>query len=261
MNDRLSNIAPVFGEMDKQIHGFKKDTYADIFSAFSDKHQEFFLEVNKELASDRADEFIREFAAAVISTAQELAGKDRNRTKKESLQLNLNMFMAIYFMPALLEGKQERAVDLTDAICTGWSEAFKGNNIQAADYATIVSGFRSKLCYVTTAVCRSMHKPEDCYELKLLKDYRDHYLMQTENGEELVRKYYDIAPTIVKRIDKSGKSEEKYRYIWENWLKPCISFIENGENEKCADAYIRMVEELQDEYVITDKKSRRNGNE
>lgn len=261
MNDKVSNITPVFGEMDRQVHGFKKDTYAGLFSDFMEKHQEFFGEINMELAADSADGFIEEFVPVVISFARNTIESAGKKPKKESTQLNMNMFMAIYFLPALLEGNQRHAGDLTSALCAGWAAAFKGNNIQAADYATIVSGFKTKLCYVTTAVCKSMNKPEDCYELKLLRDYRDHYLMQTEGGEEMVQKYYDIAPTIVKRIDKSSKAEETYRHIWETYLKPCISYIENGENEECEATYISMIEELQDKYLITDKKSRRRGNE
>lgn len=255
MNEKVSGLAPVFGELDMQIHGFKKDTYADLFAGFLEKHHDFFEEINRMLVSDGADGFIKEFAEAVAAFAREKMENAGGKAKKERIQLNLNMFMAIYFMPAILEGKQTRAKDLTDELCRVWAESFKGNNIQAADYATIVSGFKTKLCYVTTAVCRSMNKPEDCYELTLLKKYRDGYLLRTDNGEELVQEYYDIAPTIVKRIDKSGNAEKKYRWIWENYLKPCIAMIENGENEECAKTYIRMVEELKEEFVVTDKKS------
>lgn len=251
MNEMLKNVAPLFDDMDVMIHAFNRSTYASAFQSYLEKHKGFFDGLNRELAED-AEHLPKEFSEAIIAFAKEKMEKISGKGKKENCQLNLNMFMATYFMPAILEGKQEKAQMLTDAICAEWAENFKGNHIKSADFATISGGFKSRLCYVTTAVCKSLHKPEDCYELETLRHYRDEYLMHEEGGRELVEKYYDIAPTIVKRIDKTADADEKYRYIWENYLKPCIMAIENGKLAECRETYIDMVEELQDEYMITD---------
>lgn len=256
MNDKLKNIAPLFENMEPQIRGFKKDTYGDLFAAYLEKHHEFFEELNRMLASEEKEDFLNEFSDYLVSYVSKLQGEEKNKIRRNDLQLNMNMFMAIYFMPAVLEGKQEASKQLTDVICEKWADKFKGSNIKSADAASIQAGFKTKLCYVTTAVCRSLNKPEDCYEIKLLKEYRDKYLILTENGEELVKRYYDIAPTIVKRIDKSDKPEEKYRYIWERYLKLCIAYIESGQRERCGKEYIKMIEELQEQYVVTAKNKK-----
>ena len=73
-------------------------------------------------------------------------------------------------------------------------------------------------CYITTAVCKSLNKPDDCYELNLLREYRDQYLMGTKDGE-ICKEYYNIAPTIVKRIDRSPDASEIYADIWEKYFK------------------------------------------
>lgn len=251
MNEMLKNIEPLFSDMDVMIHAFNKNTYPSAFQGYREKHQAFFQALDQELAED-AVSLTDEFPEVIITFVKEKIEAINGRGKRESYQLNCNMFMATYFMPAILEGKQEKAQVLTDAICTKWAENFKGNNIKSADFTTICSGFKTKLCYVTTAVCKSLHKPDHCYELETLRHYRDEYLMHEEGGRELVEKYYDIAPTIVRRIDKNANADEKYRYIWENYLKPCITAIENGELAECRETYIDMVEELQNEYMITD---------
>lgn len=250
MNETLRDIAPLFEEMDKLLHAFKKDTYEETFKDYMQKNGEYFKELNRMLASEENSGFADEYADIVINFAESVIQSMNGKVKKENCQINYNMFMAVYFMPAVLEGRQAGAQPLLDSICKKWSERFKGQNIKGAEFAAICSGFKSKLCYVTTAVCRSLHKPEDCYELELLRDYRDNYLLN--NGEAaLVEKYYDIAPTIVKRIDKLADADEKYRYIWENYLKPCVAAIESGRLEECKEAYIDMVEELQEQYMIT----------
>lgn len=257
MDEALQNVVPVFEDMDLKLRGFKKDTYSTLFTEYLEKNHEYFGALNQFLASDEDKNDYQELANHIIEYAENMLNQLESKIKKENLQLNLNMFMAIYFLPAILEGKQANAQEFADTVCEKWAVKFKGSNIKSADFASIQSGFKSKLCYVTTVVCKSLHKPEDCYELNLLKDYRDHYLVGTENGEELIQKYYDIAPTIVKRIDKTENAEEKYRYIWERYLKPCIAYIEHGEKEECGKTYIHMIEELQNQFVITSREDKK----
>ena len=59
--------------------------------------------------------------------------------------------------------------------------------------------------------------------------------MGTKDGEILVKEYYNIAPTIVKRIDRSPDASEIYADIWEKYLKPCVRLIEAGEQEECRE--------------------------
>lgn len=250
MNETLRNMAPLFEGMDKRNHAFKRETYADTFQSYREENGGFFRELNQALAAGQQEELSRELAGAVTGYVKETLGAVREKRKREAAQLNYNMFMAVYFMPAILEGKQNGARELTDSICAKWAETFHGSRIQSADFATIQSGFRTKLCYITTAVCKSLHKPEDCRELELLRGYRDGYLLR-HGGAALVEEYYDIAPTIVKRIGKSPDAGSKYRYLWERYLKPCVAAIENGNSEACGEIYAEMVEELKRQYVVT----------
>ena len=126
--------------------------------------------------------------------------------------------------------------------------AFPKSNLQAADYEFIEKGFHKKFCYITTAVCETFQKPDDCYELTLLRNYRDQYLAALPEGEEIIRAYYDVAPTIVKHINRQKNAGEIYRDIWSDYLSPCIHMIEEGKNEECKDLYIKMVRDLQKEY-------------
>lgn len=250
MNETLRNIAPLFDRMDYRIHAFKRETYGEIFRGYLEENEEFFGELDRALAAGGQEELSHELAKVVVGYVKEALGAIAGKGKREAAQLDYNMFMAVYFMPAILEGRQSGAKELTDCVCGKWAEVFPGNRIQSADYASIVSGFRTKLCYITTAVCRSLDKPENCYELELLRDYRDDYLRQN-GGEALIEEYYDVAPTIVKRIDKSADAQEKYRYIWERYLKHCVVAIEKGELKACGETYVEMVEELKKQYVVT----------
>ena len=100
-------------------------------------------------------------------------------------------------------------------------------------------------CYITTATCEAFGKPDDCYELTQFRTYRDTWLRRQPDGEELIREYYATAPQIVAAINCSPDRMEIYRELNENYLVPCLHYIEAGENQACKDLYIRMVHEMQ----------------
>ena len=99
-------------------------------------------------------------------------------------------------------------------------------------------------CYITTAICEEFGKPDDCYELTTFRGFRDNWLKQQPDGEMLITRYYDTAPKIVDLINKQPNRTDIYQFINENYLSKCLLYIENGENEKCKNLYIEMMEYL-----------------
>lgn len=106
-------------------------------------------------------------------------------------------------------------------------------------------------CFITTAICESMNKPDDCYELNLLREFRDSYLLSTPEGQELVSKYYRIAPSIVYQIDKSMDANEIYSHVYSGYLKHVIEYIEIKEYHKAIRVYKEMVNHLEAAFKIS----------
>lgn len=260
MNEtELNQIADLLLQVEARIAEFKKDTYQASFQNYVDDNAHIFhmlaeiwqdetlLAENKQAVADCLS--LR--AAAILDGI-------KGRAKKESARLNTNLYMVSYFLPALIAyqrrcgGREEEMRKLSEAVCESW-EKHVGQPIQAADHESIQSGFKQKLCFVTTAVCCGLHKPQDCREIALMKRYRDEYLFRLAEGESLIEEYYDIAPTIVKRIAKEASPEEKYLYLWNTYISKCVALVEKQENEKCRKLYESMMAELREEYMVTDK--------
>ena len=110
-------------------------------------------------------------------------------------------------------------------------------------------GKNSSGCYITTAVCESFGKPDDCYELTAFRKFRDTYLIHTLEGKQLIRQYYITAPRIVEAINRKMDKEKIYLNIWNKYLLPCLTCIENKEYLECKSRYITMVNQLQEEYL------------
>ena len=104
-------------------------------------------------------------------------------------------------------------------------------------------------CFITTAVCGSFGKPDDCYELTTFRAFRDEWLVKQPDGQSLIDKYYSIAPKIVDKINELPNASAVYQSIWTDYLKPCLQFIERGNFQDCKNLYVRMVDSLQQSFL------------
>ena len=99
-------------------------------------------------------------------------------------------------------------------------------------------------CFITTAVCEYFNKPDNCYELTVLREYRDNWLAKQEPGVMLIKEYYDIAPKIVGILQNHDERDVIYGEIWEKYINPCIKLIEMIEYHSCRELYSEMVDTL-----------------
>lgn len=233
------------------LQDFKRDKYEESFYSYYKRYRNL-LEIVESAyrASKEKEKLIREIAESfVTAVCTELEEIPKKGAKDQKL-MDYNMCMAVYVFPAMLEYKGQSSEPLTDELVEAWRNTFPKYQISKADFQKINSGFRKKLCYITTAVCESLGKADDCYELNLLREFRDHYLMKQKNGASIVHEYYDIAPTIVKRMNQKEDCAKLYQDVWKNYLEPCVNLIENGKQKECMDIYADMVLELQKRYIL-----------
>lgn len=105
-------------------------------------------------------------------------------------------------------------------------------------------------CFITTAVCLTLGKPDRCEELFVLRNFRDKWLREQSDGPALIEEYYKVAPGIVAEIDKRADSRGIYKGIYEEYIKPCVESVKTGDYEECRDIYIAMVNALKSSYGI-----------
>ncbi|WP_175057275.1 CFI-box-CTERM domain-containing protein [Streptococcus salivarius] len=92
-------------------------------------------------------------------------------------------------------------------------------------------------CYLTTASVNYMGLDDDCYELSILRNFRDTYMKSLPSGEQEISYYYNIAPKIVKAINNSESREEILSKIYFELIKPCVKLINEGELEQAHRKY------------------------
>lgn len=104
-------------------------------------------------------------------------------------------------------------------------------------------------CYISTAACQSMKQPDDCYELTMFRSFRDNWLAKQPDGKALIDEYYRVAPAIVQAIDKSADADKVYACIQNDYLLPCLKYIEEKQYEECKMIYSQMVSQLRERYL------------
>lgn len=245
INDTFSTLLADNQDYMKQ---FNRDSYADAFKDFCNKYLSLFTEINDEYNNtDNKEALIDELTSSLINPiASEYS--EIKKSKQSTYMIDKNTLLVIYLLPAIDEFRGDFSGALIESIIKKWNETFK-QNIKLGTFAEINAGFRRKLCYVTTAVCQSLGKNENCDEIKLLKNYRDTFLISEPDGKELIDTYYDIAPTIVNRINKCSDSEKIYEQIYKNYISPCIGYIEADRLSDCKELYVNMMHNLKTKYM------------
>ncbi|MEF2806610.1 MAG: CFI-box-CTERM domain-containing protein [Massilistercora timonensis] len=246
------DLARLFDEMLTQVGGFRKKTYNGVF----EKGFRQFCNVPEEIGGlceetpeEERQTLILELAGIIPEYAAGLMGEQPRRAR-ERLSVDYNMNMAVYVMPILTYTKDDFCIQMCRQMVEIWNDRrVTSLTLSYATYDDISAGFKKKWCYITTAVCENRGLPDDCYELEMLRGYRDGYLMRSKEGRALVDEYYDLAPVIVRAINMRKDRAEIYEDIYKSCLTPCIRCIEEGDQERCKDLYTGMVTDLKTKYL------------
>jgi hypothetical protein len=157
---------------------------------------------------------------------------------------------AMGFVKGVIDTAQQH-VDTTNnsalAFLQSTNEALVGVSTQAgynANFQTLVQAQHQPKggCFITTAICEGMGKPDDCEELTKLRAFRDAYMLADPKRAKMVRSYYNVAPGIVDCLDSlPDEGKVAYAFLRENYLYPAIALIDAGKNEDAMIMYENMV--------------------
>lgn len=116
-----------------------------------------------------------------------------------------------------------------------------GDYMDVNRYA-IKQSTKNSMCFITTAVCKSQNKPDDCSELVTLRAFRDDFMLATDEGFALVERYYEIAPKIVAAIDALPNASSIYEHLNSAFIVPALNRIGTGHNEIAQIIYTALVD-------------------
>lgn len=106
-------------------------------------------------------------------------------------------------------------------------------------------------CFITSA-CVAAKKLDNSEEvLDLFRQFRDTFVKQLPNGNDLITEYYLTAPTIVEQIDKAVDSQDTYNLIFEKYLTPAKALINERRHSEAMQIYVLLMQDLKQKYGVS----------
>ena len=111
------------------------------------------------------------------------------------------------------------------------------------------SNYDKEGCFISTACLEAEGLSDNCLELKILRKFRDDFVLKTEKGEREIEEYYRIAPIIVSKINSHENSQEIYKTLFGSMIESALNFIERGEFPRAYKHYKDSVLRLKEIFV------------
>ena len=105
-------------------------------------------------------------------------------------------------------------------------------------------------CYISTACIQEMHFSDDCFELMILRKYRDQLVQADEEIRCAVQDYYNKAPSIVSKINENPNRKTIYNYIYKELVVASISYLIKGDYKNAVNQYRKVFEQLKSVYHL-----------
>ena len=113
---------------------FKKTLYPDAFKQFYQQNLGTFdaIENGYNSVIDK-EQFLENMADALCEHALAKVNACGKKSAKEHMQMDLNMAMAVFVIPMVLEYRGNSSKPLSDKLLASWKKAFPKSSIQAAE--------------------------------------------------------------------------------------------------------------------------------
>lgn len=104
-------------------------------------------------------------------------------------------------------------------------------------------------CYISTACVAARGLSDDCFELTILRDFRDTFLKNHPGGQAMIREYYEKAPMINSAIREEDESEIIYEQLYKHLIRRSVRLIKDGQPREALTNYQHVFEKLANKYL------------
>jgi hypothetical protein len=115
------------------------------------------------------------------------------------------------------------------------------------DYHQPQPGNAPSSCFLTTACCGMVGLSDDCFELTMLRRFRDRVMLRTAAGRRDVERYYECAPAILAAMRARGETG-RLRGLYFGTILPSAILIRLGFDGPARRLYTRMMLRLEARY-------------
>lgn len=215
----------------------KKQGTLQVVVGFPDLIENKELEV--QIGSDRRSLVAREFAGRSEggqSYAVEIEGQDqRGEAVRVTVNHNGSAVVEFEYDPTAYRQAWEYGLAQQVVLAT---------RLQAGECEAVEDGAP---CFVTTACVGLLGLDDDCFELRALRRFRDHWLANTPSGRADIDHYYAAAPAILTALRDRG-DEHQLLLFYATHVLPSAVAAALGLNQVAHRLYRDMMRRLEGRY-------------
>ncbi len=224
-----------------------KITYQKHFSNFLEQEEGLYRSIIEMRAGFETKEtFDESFAKDFVKEVQKQVDATPKARFKCHCILDYAFSFTTFFVPAFYQIDEQVCKYVVKACVAEWNRAFPDYPLRACPKKQTIK--KRENCFITKVACETLGKTAACPALDAFRQYREQYLLHLPEGPGLVQQYRDIAPSIIKHIEKSGRAKQIYADMWERYLKLSYEKIQQGLWKEAEEILQKMMHEAQDHY-------------
>jgi hypothetical protein len=108
-------------------------------------------------------------------------------------------------------------------------------------------GITGSDCIASVAAERFSNNADD--KLNELRAFRDHWLLQQENGQALYEMYYFLSRPLVAEIQTRADQEAIWQDIYHNGFSKCLELIQQNRYEEAKAVYVNLMHGLANRFL------------
>ena len=128
----------------------------------------------------------------------------------------------------------------------GWDNAKEQSESSGGSSS---SGSSGGLCFISTACVVARGLPDNCLELRTLRNFRDTFVRGLPQGERIVQDYRTTAPRIVTAITARQDSVAVFNDLYTRLVERSVALVQSGKLREAFINYQGIVQELKETYL------------
>ena len=144
-NDAMAGMDTLFDDMKESMKSFNKKKYPGFFENMMKKYGKVFICIEEVYNYEsNKEKWLNKLAERFVGYAQNMIQSEKRKFKRDNMQIDCNIFVVSYVVPAILEYKGNMSEPFAQVLLDCWNETF-GTQMQGGDYETILGGFNTSI--------------------------------------------------------------------------------------------------------------------
>ncbi len=127
------------------------------------------------------------------------------------------------------------------SLTTAMTRSITASSAAHADFRAGRCSAPSEDCFLTSAACENLGLEDQCWELRMLRRFRDGWLKLQPGGEDQIAAYYALSTPVLAALDRHPQRRRLLAGAYLTTILPCAALHRLGLNAAVHGLYTRLL--------------------